>query len=401
MAATTGYQAAIESTDTQLSYAVEVTWGTAPAVQFQAIRYAGEKISGAKGRARPTEVNANGEASSAVTQSEAAGGSINFALSWQTYDDWFAIALANEWQALQAIAGVAGDIALTNTSATTATLISTTAGKFTNISAGQWIRLLGFTNAANNNIYYVASKVSALSLVLTTSFAATVTETPTGTLAQVRASMLTNGTEFRSVSLQQKLSPALYFRYGGMFVTGMQLDASVGQFVSGSFTTIAISESTATTDQSTGAILAAPTGRVHDTVAGIGGVLMNEVIVPGVIDTFSLNVQRDGATANYGLGSAAAQGMVRGTTTVSGTLKMYFKDFTQYAFFKAETQRRCAFVTKDAAGNAYVITLQASALMNPGLEVTGPNQPIMATFQLEGNPAAAGGTIQIDRLAAT
>lgn len=401
MAATTGYQAAIESTDTQLSYIAESVWGTAPASQFQAIRYTGETLSGTKNRARPTEINALGEATSEVTQSEAAGGSINFALSYGTYDDLISSVLANDWQALQSIAGVAGDIALTNTSATTATLISGTAGKFTNISAGQWIRLLGFTNAINNNIYYVATKVSALSLILTTPFGATVTETPTGTLAQVRASMLTNGTLFKSVSMQQKLAAALWFRYPGMFFTDMQLGASVGQFVSGSFTAIAISESSAVADQSTGAVLAAPTGKVHDAVAGIGGVLMNEVIVPGVIDTFSLNVQREGATANYGLGSAAAQGMVRGTTAVSGTLKMYFKDFVQYAFFKAETQRRCAFVTKDAAGNAYVITLQSAALMNPGLGVTGPNQPIMATFQLEGNPAATGGTIQIDRLAAT
>lgn len=400
MAATTGYQAAIESTDTQLSYAIELTWGTAPAVAFQAIRYTGETLAGTKNRARPTEINAIGEASSAVTQSEAAGGAINFALSYGTYDDFIAIVLANEWQALQSIAGVAGDIALTNTSATTATLISGTAGKFTNISQGQWIRLLGFTNAINNNIYYVATKVSALSLILTTPFGATVTETPTGTLAQVRASTLTNGTEFRSVSMQQKLSSVMYLRYPGMFFNGMQLGASIGQFVSGSFTTIAQSETSATTDQSTGAILAAPSGKVHDAVAGIGGVLMSEALIAGVVDTFSLNIGRDGSTSQYGLGSAAAQGMTRGSTTVSGTLKMYFKTFTQYALFKAETQQRISFVTKDAAGNAYVITLLSAAIMNPGVEVTGPNQPVMATFQLEGNPQAAGGTIQIDRLAA-
>lgn len=401
MTATTGYQAAVESTDTQLSYGVESVWGTAPSTQFQVLRYTGETLAGSKNRARPAEINANGEASSAVTQSESAAGAINFALSYGTYDDLISVVMGNDWQAAQSIAGVAGDIALTNTSATSATLISTTAGKFTNISAGQWIRLLGFTNAANNNLYYVATKVSALSLVLTTPFAATVTETPTGILAQVRASILTNGTQFKSLSVQQQLSSVLFLRYPGLFITGMQLGASVGQFVSGSFTTVAQSESSATTNQSTGAVLAAPTGKVHDAVAGIGGVLFTEVKTGAVVDTFSLQITRDGSIAQYGLGSAAAQGMTRGTTTVTGSLKMYFKDFTQYALFKAETQQRIEFVTKDASGNAYVITLQSAAIMNPNVQASGPNQPLEATFTLEGNPASGGGTIQFDRLPST
>jgi hypothetical protein len=39
--------------------------------------------------------------------------------------------------------------------------------------------------------------------------------------------------------------------------------------------------------------------------------------------------------------------------------------------------------------------------MNPQIQVGGPGQPVYAVFQIEGNPQAAGGTIQIDRLAAT
>lgn len=401
MAATTGYQAGLESSDTLLSYGIEATWGTPPASAFQAIRYTGETLAGSKSRSRPAEINISGEASSAVTQSETAAGAINFALSYGTYDDFFSVVLANDWGTTITLAGVAGDIALTNVSATVANLVSTTTNKFQNIVQGQWIRLLGFTNAINNNFYYVATKTDSTHLVLTTPFGPTVTETPGTTLAQVRGCILTNGTQFKSLSVQQKFSSNMFLRYPGLFVTGMQLGAQVGQFISGSFTCVAQSESSATTDQSTGAVTAAPTGRVHDAVAGIGGILRNEVAIAATIDTFSLSVTRDGSVAQYGLGSASAQGIVRGTTTVTGTLKLYFKTFTEYALFKAETQSRIELITKDAAGNAYIITLQAGSIMNPGVSSAGPNQPVTATFTLEGNPQAAGGTIQIDRLPAT
>lgn len=398
MAATTGYQAAVESNDTLLSYGIEATWGTAPSSAFQAIRYTGETLQGSKNRSRPAEINVSGEASSAVTQSETANGAINFALSYGTYDDFFSVVMANDWGTTVTLAGVAGDIALTNVSATVANLVSTTTNKFQNIVQGQWIRLLGFTNAVNNAICYVATKTDNTHLVLTTPFGTTITETPGTTLAQVRGRILTNGTQFKSLSVQQKLASNIFLRYPGLFVTGMQLGAQVGQFVSGSFTCIAQSESSNTTDQSTGAVVAAPTGRVHDAVAGIGGILRNEVAIAATIDTFSISLTRDGSVAQYGLASSAAQGMTRGTTTVTGTLKLYFKTLTEYALFKAETQSRVELITKDAAGNAYVITLQSAALMNPGISSPGPNQPVTATFTLEGNPQAAGGTIQIDAL---
>lgn len=401
MTGTTGFQAGVESNDSLMSYGIEAVWGTAPASQFQAIRYTSESLSGSKNRSRPGEINPTGEASAAVTQSESAAGAINYALSYGTYDDFMSIVLGADWQAPQVIVGVAADIALTNTSATSATLISTTAGKFTNIAAGQWIRLLGFTNAANNGFYRVATKVSALSLVLT-SLVSTVTETPTGVLANVRASTLANGTQFKSVSLQQKLATGtMYLRYPGTFFTTWTLSSSVGQFVSGAFTALAQSESSSTTDQSTGAVLAAPSGKVHDSISGIGGVLYNDVAISAVVDTFSLNVTRTGAAAQYGIGSAASQGVTRGTLEVSGSLKVYFRDFTQYALFKSEAAGRISFITKDAAGNAYVITLQSATLMNPNVTVSGPGAAVMGTFTIEGNPQAAGGTIQIDRLPST
>lgn len=395
MVATVGYQAGAESNNLVTSYLQESTWGVLPAGQFQAIRLMGESLSGTKQRNRPAELNTTGEVSSAITTQEQAGGSINFGLSYGTFDDLLSGALNNDWQAKQVIAGASGDITLTSG---TNLLTSTTANKFANIAVGQWIRLLGFTNANNNVIARVVAKASNQSLTLSAPAAAFTTETPAGTAAQVRASVLTNGTVFKSFHVQQKFGAGLFLRYPGSFVSGVTISGGVGQFLQGSFTLLSQAENQATVDASTGAVLAAPGGRVHDPVGGFGGCYLAETPIQAVVDSFSVQVQATGAALEYGMGSASAQGVIMGLLQVTGSLKVYFKDFALYQRFKSEQQASLAFVTKDAAGNAYVITVLSAAIVNPKIEAGSQNTAVMAAFDIEGNPLTAGGTIQIDRL---
>lgn len=403
MPATSAYQAGFETTNTQISYGAETVWGTVPAVQFQAIRYTGESLSSQKQRNRPAEVapiTSVLEVQQAVTTQVAAGGGINFALTYSTYDELLSGGILNDWQTAVVLAGVAADITITNGSPVQ--LTSTTAGKFTNIAAGQWIRTLGFTNAANNQIWYVSAKANAQTLSLVSPLGtAAVTETPAGTAAQVRASTIVNADKFKSYYLQQQYSATAYLRYPGSFVSGFTLSGGVGQFLNGSFTFLSQSESSATANASTGAVLAAPTGAAHDPVSGFVGAFLDRVAVGSVVESFSIQVQMQGAALEYGMGSTAAQGIIMGVLQASGQMRVYFKDFTLYARYTAETQGMLSFITKDAAGNAYVVSLLNAALMNPRIEVGGPGQAVMAVFDIEANPIAGGGTIRLDRLPAT
>jgi hypothetical protein len=401
MPATTGYQAGIATNDTSISYGVETVWGTLPAVQFQALRITSETLSGTKTRQRPTEINSTRESTASVTTQEAAGGDINFALSYGTYDDFLSVVLGNDWQTLQSIAGIAGDITLTNLTASSATLSSTLSTKYANISVGQWIRLLGFTNATNNGFFRVTAKASNQSLTVATPGGATVTETPTGTLAQVRASTIMNGIQFKSLYLQNKFSSSMFLRYPGCFVTVTSLTGGVGQFLSGRVSVLAQQELKATIDASTGAVLAAPSGRIHDPVGGFYGVLWNNALVAATVDSFTVTMTNTGAASQYGMGSASAAGMLPGTMEVTGTVRMYFKDFTYYDIFKAETLGSLSFITRDPAGQAYAITVASATLMNPKIDAGGPGQSVMASFDVEGNPQSGGGTIILDRLAAS
>jgi hypothetical protein len=393
--ATAGYAAGVETNAVVLSYAAETAWGTLPSVAFKALRLTSESLSGQKTRQRPSEINATRQASAAITTQESAGGQISFALSYGTFDDLFAGLLGDDWSTPLAIDSAAGDI---STVATGNKLTSTTAGKFTAIAVGQWIKLSGFAAGANTNNgwYRISAKTSAQDITLA---GKTVTnETPAGTAAKIRGSMLRNGVNFQSFYVQKQVGAGQFLRYPGSYVTAGSIAAALGQPVSGSFTLASQQEMKATTDASTGAITAAPAGRVHDTVAGLGTLQMDDAAIAATVESFSLDLTNEGAAAQYGLGSAAAAGMLGGTFTGAGRLRTFFKDFTLYDRFKSEAAGRIAFRTADDTGAGYVFTGLNTTIVNPQIVAGGPGQAVMAEFALELNPdATTGKTLQIDR----
>lgn len=393
--------ATIDTNQSQLSYGVETTWGTVPATTFNAIRYNGESLAMQKTRTRPGEISAAREVIQAVTTAVTAGGTVNYSLCFGVYEDFFASALNATWPALTSIAGVAGDIVLTNVSPTSCTITTATAGKFTAITQGSWIRTLGFVSSAgiNNQIMYVQTKTSATSLTCTTT-SPTVTETPSGVLAQIRQRNLRNGTGFTSLYLQQKYSSALWLRYAGSYVSGLTVTGGIGNYLTGAMTILSQSEASATVTADTGGIVASALGSVMNPIGGFGGVFWNEVSI-GIVDSFTLNIASPGAALLYGMGSASAQSIMQGNLEVTGSIKMYFQNFTLYSQFLAETQGRLSIIAKDTSGQAYVFQLFNAFLNNPAIDAGGPNQAVFATFALEANPiSGATTTIGIDALPA-
>jgi len=210
-------------------------------------------------------------------------------------------------------------------------------------------------------------------------------------------SRLTNGTTVTTYWFQKQLATDKYLVYPATYFSSGSLSASTGQFLTGSFSGFAQSESKATTNGSTGAVVAAPDGRVIDNVAGFQALQLDGDAIDAVADAITINISKEGAAAQYGLGSADAQGMLRGTLTVTGTLRTYFRNFDLYDKYKAESLHEIAFTVRDLDDNAYTIILPSCNLMNPQITAGGPGQSVMAEFALEAEPGADGYTIAIDR----
>lgn len=409
----TGFNAGIDSSDVIVRYGEEVTWNTVPAVAFQEIRLTGESLSEQKTRTRPEEIKADGFVSHALTTQVQASGGINFALSYGTYDDLLAGLLNSTFSADLAITSVATTAIITSSlslpNLTGQGFSTNNTSLFDSVVAGQWIRVSGFTASAgaSNGLYRVTAVDAANDEIQVSATAGNgpnqVADASTGSEVNIQGSYVRNGVAFRSFYIEKQLSATLFLYYAGSYISGGTLNAQVGGFLEGSFDFLSASETNGTSTQSTGGPTAAPTGQVIDTVAGFQQLEVNDTAIAAVVQGISWTVTKNNARAQYGLGQAAAQGMARGTIDVSGTMSVYFTDFTLYTDYKNETDRIVSFAALDNLGNGYIFTLPGVTLMNPQVVAGGPDTDIVSEFELEGNEGSgvyAGVIMQIDKIPA-
>ena len=410
----TGFNAGIDSSDVIVRYGEEVTWNTVPAIAFQEIRLTGESLSEQKTRTRPEEIKADGFVSHALTTQVQASGGINFALSYGTYDDMLSSLLNSSFSSDLAIQSVATTGIITTYDGTTTQLpnltgagFATNGDLFNSVVAGQWIRVSGYGNA-NDGLYRVTAVDAAndeIQVSQTAGNGANIIDADVSVAAEVniQGSYVRNGVAFRSFYIEKQLSATLFLFYSGSYISDGNLTAQVGGFLEGSFNFLSASEASGSSTAGTGGPVAAPTGRVIDTVAGFSQLEVNDTAIAAVVQGISWNVTKNNARAQYGLGQADAQGMARGTIDVSGTMSVYFTDFTLYTLYKNETDQIVSFAALDDLGQGYIFTLPGVTLMNPQVVAGGPDTDIVSEFELEGNGGSGvydGVIMQIDKIPA-
>jgi len=402
----TDFNAGIDSSDVVVRYGEEVTWNAVPAIAFTEVRLTGESFSEQKTRTRPEEIKADGFVAHALTTQVQATGGLNFALSFSTYDDLLEGLLNGDFTTDLTIDAITVDTSVSLTLAGGGVgFTSTLSGKFDAIVEGQWIRTAGWALSTSNGIFRVVRIVTGASPELEVSATAgdgagLVVETSVGG-ERFRGKMLRNGTAFHSYFFEKQLAAALFLVYSGSYISDGNLTAQVGGFLEGTFNFLCASEATGTATAGTGPAIAAPSGRVIDTVAGFSNLEVNDVAIAAVVQGISWNVTKNNARAQYGLGAAAAQGMARGTIDVSGSMSVYFVDFTLYDLYKAETDQIVSFRALDDTGAGYIFTLPAVTLMNPQVVAGSPDTDVVSEFELEGNGGSGdydGVIMQIDSI---
>ena len=409
----TNYSKAIDTSDTILSFAEESVWGTAPtqayasgitAGYYQALRITGESLAESRQRTRPQEINSTGVVSAAVTTQVQAEGAVNFALSASTVNG--ATILKSYEQFLCSVIGAndfGAEVSISATSCTTSTIIGTA---MTTVPANAWMMVTAaWTNTANANAsgWYKNTTANSTATTITLAAGNTIPAAETVAITVRTTPTLSNGSNFRSFAFEKKLASNLFLLATGCQITQFQLNASVGGFVEGSFNVLAKQIATATaTAAGAGAngIVPASVGRVIDTVGGVARIWMDGAALSSPAQSFQLNLQRQNARGQYAIGSSSAQGMGKGTLDVSGTLSLYFDTFTMYDKYRLETPVTIDLALRDANYGGYVISLPNVTLMNPSIVAGGPDQDVMAEFQMEGNPSA-GTIINVTRVRST
>jgi hypothetical protein len=385
------------SNRTSLLRIKEVTWGLTPAnPELIPVRYTGESLDDGITTEKSKEIRSDRMVSDLVITDASITGDINVEFSYASFDDWLESAMMSAWAGAHAIVGVAGDI-----STTAGGVSSTTAGKFTGIVVGQWLKLSGFTDPDNN----IFTRVTAVGPgdALTLSPAPGSVETPALAAAHIDTDgYVRNGVTEQSYTITEIFNDATVVtrrNFYGMRVKGFSFDMKTAALLTGKFSfigksaeyTVAAFAGETTGDGSTTDIM--------NCVTNMQSIFQNGAPLTTEGSVMSLTLELDNQhRPQKGLGVLGNVGVVASQLSVKATASQYFETKDQADIFKNAEAFSFSFVLVDNDGNAYIFTLPRCKYDSFKVNSSQLDSDVMAqtTFQALLDPASDC-MVQIDR----
>jgi|LGVF01.2.fsa_nt_gb hypothetical protein len=381
-----------DSNRTQLYYVEESTWGTTPASALQELRFTGESLGMNLASVSSNEIRDDRQISDLVLTDKDPSGEINFELSAALLDDLLEGALFGDFSTAVAIS--ATDLSAANADNS----FNSTTTDFTaeNISAGQWIKVAGFTDAANNGFCRVTS-VAASKLVVT---GLTLADEAAGDTVTMAGSMLRNGTTKKSYTLEKKFADITQFiSYTGMIVSELNLSVEAGAIVTGSLGFMGKDGAIAQATVGTGDPTAAPTGTPCNAVSNVANLREGGAAISGTYAKSLSLALSNALRGQKAIGVLGNAGIGVGRCEVTGSISLYFEDETLYEKFIDNTETSIDFRVIDASGNGYIFTLpRVKYSSSNDAEVSGGDQDVMLDLQFQAiRHATYDCTLQVDK----
>lgn len=384
-------------------YAVkESVWGVTPNTPaLQELRYTGEQLDDSISTEKSQEIRSDRMVSDLIVVDSSPSGSFDIEFSATTFDEFLASLLMSEWSAQLNIVGVAGDIS-TATAPAGPHLTSTTVGKFSNVVAGQWIRLSGF-GATVNGFYQVVSVTDPENLVLFPVPQAA--ETPAGTAARVDGSMCRNGVVEQSYTLAKLFNDALvptWQIFRGMRVGSGSLEMSTGSILTGSLSFMGRSAEWNETGIAGATVVPSTSTESMNCVTNIRNITQDGGAVGSDGSIMSLSLEIDNQHREQkGIGVLGNVGVSAGQLVVNASASQYFESADQALKFQNSEAFAFSYRLQDNAGNSYVITLPRCKYESFVANASQLDSDVMAetTFTALRDPATLC-MIQIDRFIA-
>lgn len=406
--ATSGLAAGAQTNDTRMDFALETLYATPPTGNYQALRITGETFSRAQTTSRPQEINNLKQVAQSVITQVQASGTISGALSSGTFDDLIAGVMGADWGAsIKTIAASASMVFKAQRAGPSDTydMIWAHDGSNNNViifdqsMVGMTVNVVDSTNGVNGT-GVITKSPDGFHIYLTKDTLAPLTQSIGKDLsvsAKINFVGIANSNIDKTFTIRKKLL-GKFLHYPGSLITQVQIQLQQGQFGTISIDAICADEVKSDTDIAS-SVLAAPGGKVHNTVNNFLGAAINGQTPAGCVTQFTCTLARDGNGNDYGNGHTSACGVRTGQFTASGSIEFYFRTWDEYDAALAGTQGPIVVKSVDDSGNGYAFIFTNAALRNAKVNSSETNQTVKASFDIEGNPTADGGpTFAIFRL---
>lgn len=394
----------------QLRMIKETTFGVTPvAGNPNNLRMTGESLAFAITNDTSKEIRSDRQVTDLIQTGASASGDVNFELSYAEYDALIEAVM----QSTYTVFGVNGVGAVIPTSATfaagtlTAGAATSGASIFTNLAAGQWVKISGSTIDGQNIWAQVSLSVAPTATVLTFEGTPFIGATGNGGLAvTVSGSRIANGTTLNSYTIERALmdaTPAQFFAYRGMSASKMDLKFAAGSVVGGTFGFMG--KDAVRKDGATwlpGAPIASKAFDVMNAVSGVGNVMEGGAVLTGTyIKSVDLSIDNS-LRAQTAIGTLGSVGIGTGTLQVSGTMEVYLADGSMWDKFRNNTASSLSLRATDGAGNGYVITLPKLKYGDAKVNAGSIDQDVMLSMPFTAiMDPSSNKTILIDRAGAS
>ncbi len=371
----------------ETSFGVKVTGSN-----LQILRHTGETLKQETGIQVSQEIRSDRQIADVARTSIHASGQINYEMSYGAYDDLLAAALMSAgWSSPETVGPIT-----TIAAVATGNTFTDSGNGLADLDVGQWIKVSGFSNAANNGFFKLVS-VAAGEIQVSGGTLVDESASPSVTITQ--GGQIVNGTTKTSFNIERTFSDLTgeLSLFTGMMVDTLSLNAALNAMITGSVGFIGSREESLAASGGTG-YDAAATGEVMNGVDDITGLLEGGAVLNAQSVSFTL---ANNLRAREKLGHLGAFDMGTGTVNVTGTLEAYFESATLFDKYLNYTATSLSLVLLDGAGNAYVIDLPNARFTDGSRQAGAQNQDVLANLSFQAfRHATEAVTIRIARFPA-
>jgi len=362
----------------KISYVVEEDCGVIPAdPQWQEFGVTGESIARSVTNTESAEIYADRNIRDNVQTAVEIGGGIDVEQRVHALEDFTVGALQADKTLKQSQPTV--DIVVDGTDPAIATITDTGAtGELGQFSIGEFVYI---THVPEDGFVVVGKVIEVTDpdnikvKAIDGTFADEV-----GVVIDIYSNYYTNGTTIKTFTIQKEftdMATPAFFRFMGMQVSEMVIDASTGSILTGSYAFIGLESEEETTETPGATYLAPSTDQILNAIDSIGEILVDGVANPYDVLSMSLAINNN-SRGQSAIGTDGFVGIAHGAAGVSGSLSVYFEDMQQYKDFVDQKHVALDYILKDHEGKFCIISMPNIKYTEMAVNATGTGADVVS-----------------------
>jgi len=383
-----------DSNRTGLSYIVEVAWDAIPATPtYIYTRYTGESLNFNISNETTKEIRNDSNITDLIQIGAESAGGWTFEFSYENPSD---VILEGALRSGAFPTDLSSAIAAVATIEVTSGNIynASTGTPFATINVGDWIRVKGFTDPANNGYKLVTAVTSNVNITV----AQTLVVEAEGDSITMYGTSIRNGTTDKSFSImRQHDDVSEFFNWSGMTINSFGVEVAANAIATGSVDFMGgTATSQGTTFSTSGTPTAAPSNDVYSSVSDVGTIYFDgvESTLEFMNLSFTINNNLRGKPAIGTLGNIE---IGKGFFEVTGSFSTYFENNDLYTKFVNATEFSLHFglhsdVDTPTSSDSYIFSFPRCKIeTDSGPQAGSQNQDLMedVTFRAIFSPATA------------